>query len=210
MNSKWTSICLALLVVGLSGCATMSSEECANSDWSAVGYEDGARGYTSDRFGNHRKACAKHGITADFQAYQDGRDQGLVEFCQPGRAFNIGESGGQYHGVCAADLEPGFLEAYHIGYQLYSLRSDVNNAASRRYAKERELDNIEKDMRASEAALISADTSTEERILLLADIKEMSERTGQVEAEIQGLIADQAHYETELHQYEQSVAAYGY
>ena len=124
MNNQWARIPVVLLVASLSGCASMSSDECTNSNWRAVGYEDGSRGYTSDRFSNHRKACAKHGVTADFQAYQDGRNQGLVEFCQPGRGFNVGASGGRYNGVCAADLEPRFLEAYRIGYQLYSLRAN--------------------------------------------------------------------------------------
>lgn len=210
MNNKWASTWIALLVAGLGGCASMSSDECANSDWTAVGYEDGARGYTSDRFSKHRKACAKHGITAGFQAYQEGRDQGLVEYCKPGRGFSVGANGGRYHGVCAADLEPGFLEAYHVGYQLFNLRSSVSNASSRIHGKESELDTIEKNIRKKEAALISAETTTENRLLLLADIKDLAERTGQIEAEIQGLIADKARYETELRQYEQTVAAYGY
>ena len=82
MGNKWTRLVLAAAVLGLGGCASMSADECATSNWSAVGYEDGSRGYTTERFGAHRKACAKHGVTADFQAYQQGREQGLVEFCQ--------------------------------------------------------------------------------------------------------------------------------
>ena len=80
MNSKSATLGLSLVLLALGGCATMSSDECAMSDWTAVGYEDGSRGYTTERFSSHRKACAKHGITADFTAYQSGRNQGLVEF----------------------------------------------------------------------------------------------------------------------------------
>ena len=71
-------VLLAVISAGLSGCATMSGDECMTSDWSAIGYEDGSRGYTTERLTKHRKACAKHGVTLDFTAYQDGRDQGLV------------------------------------------------------------------------------------------------------------------------------------
>ncbi len=130
MNSKWISISALLVFAALGGCASMSSEECANSDWIAVGFEDGSRGYSTDRFGKRRKACAKHGITADFQAYQSGRADGLVEFCQPGRGFNLGVSGGHYNGVCDVALEEEFLDAYRVGHQLYGLRSNVNNANS--------------------------------------------------------------------------------
>ena len=46
----------SLLAIGLGGCATMSGDECATSDWTAIGYEDGSRGYTTERFGKHSKA----------------------------------------------------------------------------------------------------------------------------------------------------------
>jgi hypothetical protein len=210
MNSKWVNIYVVLLVVSLSGCASMSSEECVNSDWTAVGYEDGARGYTSEQFGNRRKACAKHGVTADFPAYQDGREQGLVDYCQPGRGYSAGESGARYNGVCPAHLEDGFMDGYSVGRQLYNLRANVNGAASRISSKESELNRLEDSMRKREAALIAPETTTEDRVLLLADIKDMSERTGELETEIQLLIADKARYQVELRTYEQDVALSGF
>ena len=210
MNSKWATLGASLVFLGLGGCASMSSDECAMSDWTAVGYEDGSRGYTTERFGSHRKACAKHGITADFTAYQQGRSQGLVEFCQPGRGFNFGANGGHYNGVCAADLEPDFLDAYRAGHKLHTLRSYVNSANSKIYAKEGELNYIRDEIREKEAQLISSETTTEQRILLLADLRELSERTGELESEIEGLIIDRARFEQDLQYYEQTVAAYGY
>ena len=210
MNGKRTSILLSLLVIGLAGCATMSSDECATSDWTAVGYEDGSRGYTSDRFSKHRKACAKHGITADFQAYQQGRSQGLVEFCQPGRGFNLGANGGQYKGVCSVELEADFLDAYRVGQQLYALRSNVSSANSQINYKKHELEDIEDQISHNEALLIGDQTTTEDRVLLLAELKHLSERTGELETEIEALIADRARHEQNLEHYEQNVAAYGY
>lgn len=210
MNGKWANIVVALAVAALSGCASMSADECVSSDWSAVGYEDGSRGYTTERFGSHRKACAKHGITADFQAYQRGRDQGLVEFCQPGRAFSYGVNGGNYSGVCAADMEPEFLEAYHAGRKLHTLRANVSRANSAIYSRESELEAAENRIVAAQLALISDETTTEERIALLAELKELSERTGHLESEIKQLVADRARFEQDLQYYEQTVAAYGY
>lgn len=210
MNSKWVNAGMALLIVALSGCASMSSEECINSDWAAIGYEDGSNGHGTDKFGSRRKACAKHGVTADFRAYQEGRDEGLVEFCQPSRGFNHGANGRAYNGVCDAALEGDFLDAYRVGSQLYSLRSNVNNASSRIYSKEAELKRTKEKIREKEAALISDEVTTEDRILLLADLKDLSERTGELEAEIEGLIADRARYEYELRDYESTVASYGY
>jgi len=188
----------------------MSSEECANSDWVAIGYEDGANGLTTDKFGARRKACAKHGITADFQAYQAGRNEGLVEFCQPSRGFSHGVNGYAYNGVCDAALEEEFLDGYRVGSQLYTLRSNVNNANARIRSKEAELKRTKEQIRAREADLISDEITTEDRVLALADLKELAERTGELESDIEKLVADRARYEYELRDYEATVAAQGY
>ena len=50
----------------------------------------------------------------------------------------------------------------------------------------------------------------QDRVLLLADLKELSERTGELEAEIEQLVAEKARHEHELRDYEQTVAAYDY
>ena len=210
MNVRWNLVWMALAFAVASGCASMSGDECLTSDWAAIGYEDGARGYTMESMTQRRKACAKHGVTPDFAAYQNGRDQGLVEYCQPGRGFSIGANGGRYSGVCKAELEADFLEAYNAGYHLYTLRSNVNRASSSIAAKENELQRVKDNILANEAALIDRDTTTEQRIILLAELKDLSERIGQLEAQINELYEQRARYEFELEQYQVAVLDYGY
>lgn len=210
MNRLWLNIGVALLVAGLGGCASMNADECAASDWSAIGFEDGSRGYTEDRFGNHRKACAKHGITPDFKAYQNGRDSGLESFCQPGRGFSYGANGGQYNGVCAAGMEPDFLDAYRTGQKLYTLRSNVSAVNSQLYAAENALQASENRVVAVELALINSETTTDERVAYLAELKNLSERKGKLKSEIRQLVADRARFEQDLQYYEQTVADLGY
>jgi len=134
----------------------------------------------------------------------------LVEYCQPGRGFDVGSNGGRYNGVCSVDLEADFLDAYNAGYHLYTLRSNVNRANSAINAKERELQRIKDEMRAKEASLISEETTTEERVLLLVDLKDLSERTGQLEAEIEDLHEQRARSQVELEQYQVAVVDFGY
>lgn len=210
MNSKSGAILLTIIMAGLSGCATMSGDECMTSDWTAIGYEDGARGYTTDRLASHRKACAKHGVTPDFAAYQSGRDQGLVEYCQPSRGFNVGSHGGRYNGVCSVNLEADFLDAYNAGRHLYTLRSEVNRANSSIKSKEHELEEIEDKVLQNGIDIIAKETTQEERILLLADMKDMAERTGQLEAEIKDLYEVRAHAQAELEHYQMVVVDLGY
>ncbi len=210
MDSRWIQCTVALALVGLGGCASMSADECLAVDWTAIGYEDGARGYTTERFGTHRKACAKHGVTASLADYRHGHAQGVEVFCQPSRGFNHGASGGSYNGVCPAMLEDDFVDAYHAGRKLYTLRANVNSANSRIYAKEAELNGVNQRIAEATAMMISSETTTEERVLLLAELKELAERTGQLEAEIQQAVEDRARYEQDLEYYEQTVASYGY
>lgn len=210
MNRQLAGAASLLTMTILSGCATMSGDECVTSDWHAIGYEDGSRGYTAEQLSNHRKACAKHGVTPDFEAYQAGRSEGLVEFCKPSRGFNLGSNGGQYYGVCSAHNEGRFLDAYNSGYHLYNLRSKVNSATYRINANQQELEQTQALIREKEAALIARDTLTEERIILIADLKDLSERVGQLEAEMYVLIEDRGMYEQQLQSYEAVLADSGY
>jgi hypothetical protein len=209
MGLKWAGTCIAALFV-LNGCASMNADECAMSDWHTIGFEDGSRGYTSERLGQHRKACAKYGVAPDFRAYQAGRDEGLQQFCQPSRAFNLGSGGGQYNGVCGDHSEPQFLDAYRSGYHLYNLRSNVSSATYQIDARKQEIDDIREQIRDKEAALIDRNTTTEERILLLADLKDLSERTGQLESEIYLLIDDRGRHQEQLAAYQAVLADSGY
>lgn len=210
MKHRLSLIALTLALAGLGGCATMSGDECMTSDWSAIGYEDGAYGYTMDRMSKHRKACAKHGVTPDLGAYQSGRDQGLVEYCQPGRGFNVGANGGSYNGVCHVNLEGDFLDAYNTGRHLHTLRSNVNRASSSIGTKQRELERIDDKVVVIAAGLISNETTQEQRILLLVDLKDLSELAGTLDAEIKSLYEVRARSQVELEHFQLVVADMGY
>jgi len=210
MNAKLKVIGATLVTLVMSGCASMSSDECMTADWNAVGYEDGARGYTTERFSKHRKACASHGVTPSFADYQAGREKGLVEYCQPGRGFDVGASGGRYYGVCSVNLEPDFLDAYNVGHHLYVLRANVDSASSQISSKEYQMKEIDEDIREKEAALIARETTVEQRILLLADLKDLSEQTGTLATEIEHLYEERARSRVELENYQASIVGYGY
>ncbi len=210
MTHRYITVLFGLLALGLSGCASMNANECLVGDWEAIGFEDGSRGHTTDRLGVHRKACAKHGVAPDFAAYRAGREQGLLEFCQPTRGFNLGESGWRYNGVCNADLEPGFLDGYRHGHELYDLRSSVNAVNQAITARRNELKNTEQLIRDTEALLISPGTTPEDRILALVDLKELSEEAGRLDAEIVSLIEERVDHERALESYEALLANSGY
>lgn len=116
-----------LLLTTLQGCASMSKDECLGADWAGIGYRDGSNGYQESRFNKHSKACAEHKIGADFSAYQQGRQRGLVQvYCKPRKGYYEGLNGRGYGNVCPSHLERNFLSAYNYGVDIYKLGQDAN------------------------------------------------------------------------------------
>ena len=198
---------LAFIAV-LSGCATMSADECATADWSAIGYEDGSTGYPADRIGDHRKACAKHGFTPDLAAYQEGRKQGLKEYCRPGSGFRAGRNGSNYHGVCPANLEEDFMSGYRVGHKIYEMRSAVDSMSSEMSFNRNEIKKLDKEVREKEDSLANDDLSSGDRRRLLDDIKEASERIGRLEEENDRLSEERTILRLELARFEESLPVF--
>jgi len=185
----------------LSGCNSMSAQECQATDWRTVGYEDGVNGYAGDRIGRYRNACSEHGITPNLAEYQAGRDQGLREFCKPVNGFHLGARGGGYNGVCPAEIDQPFVDAYQSRRQLYSLRSRVGSAQDEIEAMRNELEQIDKNLVTLGAQILDPSVSKEQRAQLLVDSKHMAERKGEIKARIPQLESELVMYQRELDDY---------
>jgi hypothetical protein len=191
---------LAAMAV-LTGCNSMSEKECLSTDWRTVGYEDGVNGFSGDRIGRYRNACSEHGVTPNLAEYQSGRAQGLVEFCKPVNGFRVGARGGGYSGVCPADLDPQFVDAYQSGRQLYTLRSRVGSTQGEIYSMHAEMEQIDRDLLSAGAQIVDPTTTNEQRAQLVLDSKHMAERKGELKARIPQLENDLVLYQRELDDY---------
>lgn len=110
----------------LTGCASLSPEQCLRADWRQIGFSDGTTGSSAARINDHAKACAEVGIRPDLDAYLRGREQGLVNYCRPENGFLVGRSGGQPNSAdCPEQMKPGFIEHYRRGYQVHVLETDL-------------------------------------------------------------------------------------
>ncbi|HEU4655300.1 MAG TPA: DUF2799 domain-containing protein [Steroidobacteraceae bacterium] len=174
-------------------------------DWRTVGYEDGAAGYSGDRIGQHRKACAKYGVTPNLAEYQQGRTSGLREYCVPANGFRIGSHGGSYNGLCPEDLEGAFLESFESGQHLYTLQARVQNTANRLYSDRQELEQAEQDIVTKSALAISGDATSEQRAQAVVDVKHLAERVGRLKQEIRQLESDQIVYQRDLDDYQETL-----
>jgi len=72
---------LALCLLLLNGCATLSKEQCSQGDWYRIGYQNGAEGRPASIFDKHQKACGEYNIRLDQGQYKAGRKIGLTYHC---------------------------------------------------------------------------------------------------------------------------------
>lgn len=116
------SYIIILITFLISGCATLSKDECIQANWHSIGYTDGAKGSNAGRFQKHQKACAKHGIQANYETYKAGHRSGLEEvYCKPRSGYEAGLRGERYGNVCPKRMERNFLPAYNYGRDIYLL-----------------------------------------------------------------------------------------
>jgi hypothetical protein len=189
------------LLALLPGCASMNRDECLTVDWQTVGYEDGAAGRSGDRIAQHRKACAKHGVTPDLRAYQAGREQGLREYCLPQNGYRLGERGADYPGFCPADLAGNFEDAYRNGFELFQRRARVIDATNDIESMRAELMGAEDAMLAASAVVIDREADKATKAQALLDVKRLAERQGVLKAQIRRREEDRLHYQQDLDQY---------
>jgi len=199
----------AASLFALAGCATgMSKNECLYADWRAIGYEDGARGAPATAISPRRAACAqKASLAPDMSAYLAGRDEGLNEFCRPAKGFDLGAHGGRYQGVCADRDEAAFTTAFSQGRGLFERQSAANAAANALSAAQSDLDRLNHQITNAEAALVSPTTPNEERVKILADIKQMHDDRAKVKRALPGLHRDLDFAERDLDSYNRALAA---
>src|SRR5688500_2665070 len=115
------ALSIATVCIAFAGCASLDRDECRNADWYAIGLEDGARGRPVERLGDHRRACAEHGVAPQTDRYLAGRNEGLKSFCTYQQGYTQGRGGHAYAGACPRELAGGFVAGYERGRELHQL-----------------------------------------------------------------------------------------
>jgi hypothetical protein len=195
---RQTILLAAAAALHLAGCTGISQPECQYSDWRAVGYEDGSQGRPTQEFATYRKRCANHGVTPDFGAYQQGREAGLVDYCQESRGFQEGSAGRRYAGVCPADSEAGFLHGYHDGRTLHDLESGLRQTNRRIQNGEARIKRIDYELAEKANALIGVTTTREERLQLVVETTQLAEERSTLKSEIPALLLQREALQAQL------------
>jgi len=155
---KYLSCCL--LLIFLTGCATLSQQDCQRGNWFGVGLQDGRTGAANDRLHDHQKACSEYGIALNDTQYLAGREQGLKEYCRIENAFKEGLDGHDYHHVCPPAIDAVFSR-YH-------------SAALAAHKERAELDRIDSELSSKENNLSDKKLSDKDRDRIRNDIRQLS------------------------------------
>jgi hypothetical protein len=183
----------AFTLVLVASCATLSKSECEQADWQTIGLEDGARGRVISYIGEHRKACAEHGIKPDLAQYQNGHDAGVRQYCTPQNGFDQGHAGRSYNNVCPADLEGLFLAGFDTGRELHQLDVDIHQKEREVHDMQHELEDLVGQQQLVETRLLSTSLTAVERKALLDQFKQQQTGITQLEIDIRDTELGAAH-----------------
>lgn len=112
---------IALLPGLLVSCATLSPEECRLADWAQIGLTDAAQGHERSRLAAHRESCAETGVAPATQAYLQGYELGLPDYCTAQTGFGLAARGRGRPAQCADERFPDFERGYRRGSGKYQL-----------------------------------------------------------------------------------------
>lgn len=164
-NVSLLPLAAALILIG--GCASsgptrMSANDCATSDWRAVGLDDGLAGESRTRRDARATTCAENSAAADLAAYDVGYAEGNNTFCQPKGGYEHGLEGKQYQFVCSDELEPMFVFSYEVGYGEYEIKQALRDADRDLNKMERNMRTAQEDVQRLERQYNSATTSADQ------------------------------------------------
>lgn len=132
---------LACLVIS-TGCTTLTKEDCKSANWQKIGYADGLYGELPSKIKEHNYACMEANVTADQEAYEKGRQAGLVQFCTPAKVYRAGATGAPFNNVCPAHMNKELSVQYANGRRRQQLTLEKQMAEK---SLEEEKERIAKD-----------------------------------------------------------------
>ena len=169
----------AIACAALGGCASAEKRACESGDWQGIGFADGSRGLGFERVGQLSDRCSDYDISVDSAAWAEGHAEGLEEYCEPTRGYDLGAAAGEYTGNCPAALKGRYLASYVRGLEIRRdelqldydrLRGDLDDARRDRAALDPEKDGDDLDDR--------IDDLEEDVENSLAARRDMNERIG--------------------------------
>ena len=109
------------LMLLITGCASISQEQCLAGNWQDLGYKDGRNGADITRVQNYAEVCTEHGVRLNADLYSVGYKQGIQTYCTEARGFRSGEDGSSFNKACLEFTE--YKRAFSDGRVIYEIKS---------------------------------------------------------------------------------------
>ncbi len=132
----------SLLLLAVSGCASLSKQECQLGNWQAIGYADGVSGYHSSRIKAHQGACARVGVSPNYKLWEKGRKEGLKEYCTKSNAYRLGKQGTSINNVCPESIAYQLETINEKGMEQYNLRKRISRDKKKLEKYQEELEKL--------------------------------------------------------------------
>jgi len=168
---KFTRFFIFIIILSsISGCATLSREDCLQGSWFELGLNDGRMGRTFKRLGQHQKACLEYGIYLDKEQYNTGRKEGLQDYCRLDNAIDLGLQGRRYQSVCPSNIHTTFLRYNQAAYDVYQCQED--------------LESLDDDLFDKENSLLNSKLSDDDRSIIRVDIHDLDRKRQRLRDEL--------------------------
>ena len=158
------------VILLLFSCTNMNQSDCLTADWRLIGFEDGSFGKNESSISQHRKECAKHGVSPDLNAYRQGHVDGSKRFCTANNGFSRGRQGKNYNRSCPQQFEAEFLTGFTDGQTLYALKKVLNQRTSELEDAYQNLDWLEHTIAEKSELMIVDGLKREQRIMIRDEI----------------------------------------
>lgn len=118
---------VVLLVIFISGCASLSQSECISANWYDLGAQNALSGKKSNYVAEHTKACDEYAISPDFTLYKLGWLNGQSQFCNAASGWRFALKGGYYKNTCTRYNERDFLAGYRLGNKKLAKQAEIHD-----------------------------------------------------------------------------------
>ncbi|WP_462159743.1 DUF2799 domain-containing protein [Pseudoalteromonas sp. GB56] len=148
------SIALGMVILAsISGCSSISEQQCQRGDWFDIGFDHGREGYSVTRGKDIIYECLDYAVRPNLADYKRGHKEGLKDYCQSENAFQLGLRGERYNGICGSE---DFRLAWQQGYDRYTI-------TQRRYAIDSRIASIESQLKNISYRLHTEDLDSKQR-----------------------------------------------
>ena len=151
------------------------------------GHQEGLNNYctfdTAQTLGGQGAPYNEQCTRTRYPAFGEGYQIGVNRYCIYDNGFNNGLSGKSANSVCPEARYPKYAEGYKRGNEKYQAQQTINHLENQLDQLQKDMQQIDDDITAAEAAIVSAHSTPDARRHALDDIKTLKQNHADLDAQ---------------------------